>query len=432
MSRLSQAPNRNLSLTEELERLEQSITLTLQEIDSNFSKAHRIVTGSILPVVEQYAQHSQDAWEGTKFWKQFFEASANVALSGYEEAALDEDVTQTETTTTHDSTFQTPTTHEDDDHDGTITGEEYDDQLEEEDYEEETSIIDSPSNATGVHSTPRLAGSAGKGRSREITSPSPARGSAFNQSYTRGLASPGDDVGTPVRNPMDLTSSSPFEPPSAFQPATAQRQNPDPIMHHRILDRNYRVQATPLTSRRKHANYAAAEQAETPGTTNQTQPTRTTSFMPDSSPMSSPEIPAPQLRSELFSPEKKSKSRLTPRTPGVSVQTPAKDITTSIGRSLFTDHQNNTKNATSRTLWDFDSDDDDDDLGASPPKTMQFHIPQSRLLQTPAREASKLIIDDLLATAGADRTDEIEGPDYDVPEMSPSVVRRKWDDDDTF
>lgn len=64
MSR-QQAP-RHLTLTEELEKLEQSITLTLQEIDSNFSKAHRIVTASILPVVEQYGKHSSDVWEGSK------------------------------------------------------------------------------------------------------------------------------------------------------------------------------------------------------------------------------------------------------------------------------------------------------------------------------------------------------------------------------
>ena len=61
-----QAPTRTLTLTEELEKLEQSITLTLQEIDSNFSKAHRIVTTSILPVVEEYARHSNDVWEGSK------------------------------------------------------------------------------------------------------------------------------------------------------------------------------------------------------------------------------------------------------------------------------------------------------------------------------------------------------------------------------
>lgn len=80
----------------------------------------------------------------------------------------------------------------------------------------------------------------------------------------------------------------------------------------------------------------------------------------------------------------------------------------------------------------FDDSDDDDDLGdMSPPKTMQFHVPQSRLLQTPAREASKKIVDDLLLTAGADATDEIEG--IDDPSMgdepSPSVVRRAYDDD---
>jgi DASH complex subunit ASK1 len=66
MSRSSTATARPLSLTEELEKLEQSITLTLQEIDHNFSRAHRIVTSSILPIVEQYAEHSNAVWEGSK------------------------------------------------------------------------------------------------------------------------------------------------------------------------------------------------------------------------------------------------------------------------------------------------------------------------------------------------------------------------------
>jgi len=121
-----------LTLTEELEKLEQSITLTLQgklpalpietlnwpllsplilktpftEIDHNFSRAHRIVTTSILPIVEQYAGHSKNVWEGSKFWKQFFEASANVSLSGYEETPP-EDATLT-TTSTEDITATTP------------------------------------------------------------------------------------------------------------------------------------------------------------------------------------------------------------------------------------------------------------------------------------------------------------------------------------
>lgn len=36
------------------------------EIDYNFSRAHRIVTTSILPIVEQYAKHSEAVWEGSK------------------------------------------------------------------------------------------------------------------------------------------------------------------------------------------------------------------------------------------------------------------------------------------------------------------------------------------------------------------------------
>lgn len=66
MSRPMSMPSRTLTLPEELERLEQQITLTLQEIDSNFSKAHRIVTSSILPIVEEYAKHSNEVWEGSK------------------------------------------------------------------------------------------------------------------------------------------------------------------------------------------------------------------------------------------------------------------------------------------------------------------------------------------------------------------------------
>lgn len=88
MSHLNASLQRNLTLTEELEKLEQSITLTLQgvlpvtrnrargihqlmlslEIDHNFSKAHRIVTASILPIVERYAEHSKDVWEGSKVY----------------------------------------------------------------------------------------------------------------------------------------------------------------------------------------------------------------------------------------------------------------------------------------------------------------------------------------------------------------------------
>jgi DASH complex subunit ASK1 len=225
-----------------------------------------------------------------------------------------------------------------------------------------------------------------------------------------------------MRDTLVLHSSSPFEPPSAYQPSTAQRQqNPDTLMH-RVMDRNFRIQATPHTARKQQQQRRAPN--DTPASINHTQ-TRTRALLADSSPMSSPDMPAPQLRPDLFSPKKSpTKPTQAPRTPGISVQTPGRNMTTSTGRALFTD----TNDKTSRTLWESDSD---DEFGISPPKTMQFHVPQSRLMQTPAREASRIIVDDLLATAGADRTESIEGDS--ISDMSPSLVRRKWDDeDDTF
>lgn len=84
------------------------------------------------------------------------------------------------------------------------------------------------------------------------------------------------------------------------------------------------------------------------------------------------------------------------------------------------------KRGKQQQIWDSDSDDDDEgDVGMSPPKTMQFHVPQPRLLRTPAREASKRIVEDLLLTAGGNVTDDLED--------SPSVVQRaRLGDEDTF
>jgi DASH complex subunit ASK1 len=90
--------------------------------------------------------------------------------------------------------------------------------------------------------------------------------------------------------------------------------------------------------------------------------------------MSSPPVAAPQLRSEIFSsPVRQQYNRANaPRTPSVSIHTPAKA---------------EAKAKKDEISWESDSDQDADDvykeLGMSPPKTIQFAIPPSRLLQTP-------------------------------------------------
>jgi len=431
------AASRSLTLTEELERLEQQITLTLQEIDSNFSKAHRIVTSSILPIVEQYGKHSSDVWESSKFWKQFFEASANVSLSGYEEGALDEqDATNTELDTTA-TALETPETER-----RTVAGH----QSEEEDDDSYT--VESPTQMTGVHSTPKLPPSTGKARSSQpkssfgrqasssYTSPSPRKYTGRNARAASHSSEEPSTPNAPATRTHDLFSS-PFQE-SAAKPST-QASNPDAVLHRNVLDKNYHVRATPHSQRKQQAYYSKPA-ATTPGTA-----TRTQKQPWDDSPGSSPEISAPQLRSDLFSPAPAPKARPQhqqqqqyepqPLTPGVSVLTPAKPSQnqptrmTSTGRPLSSPPS--ARNRASR-LFAAESSDEDDSFVMSPPKTMQFHVPQSRLLQTPAREASRKIVDDLLLTAGADATDEIEGDDGYFEEPSPSVVRKSWDEDDTF
>lgn len=60
------------------------------------------------------------------------------------------------------------------------------------------------------------------------------------------------------------------------------------------------------------------------------------------------------------------------------------------------------------TGGDNDDDDDDDDLppGLSPPVTMQFSMAPSRILKTPAREAARLLVRDMLQSAGAGMDDK--------------------------
>ncbi|KAJ5097339.1 hypothetical protein N7456_008060 [Penicillium angulare] len=435
MSRQSGHPERPLSLTEELEKLEQSITLTLQEIDQNFSQAHRIVTTSILPIVEQYTEHSRDVWDGAKFWKQFFEASANVSLSGYEERPSGNDDTVQEPTATEDelsADITQSTTREADQSYATPASQRHNVP------DGHGDDLDITALTISSHSTPRAPAQQPED---DMTMSSIEHSSSYEnlKKHINEEKAPFDLPdsstlpSTPGRQPFfppEASSvtpmSSPFIPPaSSAKYQSASRDNryhkpSDPVMH-QMLDKTYRVQATPLG--KGYYNAGGGTNTHSKFAVTPKQAASSSKYAFDDSPISSPEPEAPQLHSEIFSSPIKgvdatpgtnrkrrtSSNRVhgTPK-PGFSVLTPAK------------------KPGTSRALWDSD-DDLDEDLGPSPPKTMQFHIPQSRLMQTPAKEASKRIVDDLLATAGAgDVTDDLD-------DQSPSVIRRMERlEDDTF
>ncbi|KAF9354437.1 DASH complex subunit ask1 [Mortierella sp. AD094] len=65
---------------DEIERLEQSITRTLQEIDQSFSDCQIIVSSKILPQIDRYAETSQGVWEHARLWLNFFEAASTTAV----------------------------------------------------------------------------------------------------------------------------------------------------------------------------------------------------------------------------------------------------------------------------------------------------------------------------------------------------------------
>ncbi|ODV97486.1 hypothetical protein PACTADRAFT_82968 [Pachysolen tannophilus NRRL Y-2460] len=68
--------------TLELEKLEQEITLTLQDMDRNLSKSNKILNDNVIPIIQEYSKNSKNLWANVSFWKNFFEDSANVQFSG--------------------------------------------------------------------------------------------------------------------------------------------------------------------------------------------------------------------------------------------------------------------------------------------------------------------------------------------------------------
>lgn len=142
----------------------------------------------------------------------------------------------------------------------------------------------------------------------------------------------------------------------------------DPLLH-RILDKTYRIRSTP----HKNAPPLSAQRHAW-----------------QDSPGSSPEMAVPRLRSEAFMSPLKGRGRAgAPRTPGISVQTPRKGEADDVFGA-------EPKPPKYEIDWDSDSD---GGVGAmSPPKTIQFALPPSKLLQTPGKFAVPGLV---VAGAGA-------------------------------
>ncbi|KAK6507520.1 DASH complex subunit ask1 [Arthrobotrys musiformis] len=454
------AAPRQLSLTEELERLEQSITLTMQEIDRNFSQCHRIITHSIMPVVDKYAEHSRDVCNNIAFWKSFFEDSAEIALGGYgqqepatggmspqnettyeESHDQGEEEGQTEITVTRD--MDVTIDHEGDEteqqQDRTMTLDESDSTDHE--FEEEESILASMNvgKARRPESRPKQATKWADMQSpfdklkQEVRSQQKQQQNATRRKLSMDDSMDEDESMTPPQLPAGMdgisfdTKSSTFDLPatpevlrgkpsrrpaassrvldsfvdddSPFAPQTARQtaasklptRRGDPILH-QTADTNWRIQATPHKTPRKFA------------TATVTPKHRVIPSFQDSSPMSSP--PPPQITT-VFSPVNTIKRfNIQPRQkPGTQPTYQAyKDPKTPITAKKRWETLDPKTMTAKDLLMDDEFDDDDDDdfkkLGFSPPVTMQFTLPPSKLMQTPAKQASKMLVNDIMRSAG--------------------------------
>ncbi|KAF9920645.1 DASH complex subunit ask1 [Linnemannia zychae] len=67
---------------DEIERLDQNITRTMQEIDQSFSDCQIIVSSKILPQIDRYAESSREVWKHAQLWINFFEAALAPSSTG--------------------------------------------------------------------------------------------------------------------------------------------------------------------------------------------------------------------------------------------------------------------------------------------------------------------------------------------------------------
>ncbi|KAH9056904.1 DASH complex subunit Ask1-domain-containing protein [Lactarius vividus] len=97
----------NASVNDQIDQIDQLITLKLQDIDANFSKMQQVLSNRILPAVKRFAIGTEPVREVAKFWTSFFEHAAQVHIP----------------TSDHLSSMQEPSATSSDAHDVTSTTE---------------------------------------------------------------------------------------------------------------------------------------------------------------------------------------------------------------------------------------------------------------------------------------------------------------------
>ncbi|KZT72862.1 hypothetical protein DAEQUDRAFT_704597 [Daedalea quercina L-15889] len=75
----------NAPVYDQIEQIEQLITIKLQSVDANFSRMQHIMANRILPAVKRYSVGTESVREAARFWTTFFETAAQIRVPTYEE-----------------------------------------------------------------------------------------------------------------------------------------------------------------------------------------------------------------------------------------------------------------------------------------------------------------------------------------------------------
>ncbi|KAG7452021.1 uncharacterized protein BT62DRAFT_926237 [Guyanagaster necrorhizus] len=86
------------SVNDQIDQIEQLITIKLQTIDENFSKIHNVLANKILPAVKRYAVATEPVREAAQFWTSFYEQAAQIRIP-----TVDDYSTVNERTSEHES-----------------------------------------------------------------------------------------------------------------------------------------------------------------------------------------------------------------------------------------------------------------------------------------------------------------------------------------
>ncbi|KAF8963899.1 hypothetical protein BDZ97DRAFT_2075580 [Flammula alnicola] len=77
--------NTDASTTDQIEQIEQLITIKLQNIDENFSKIHNVLANKLLPALKRYAVGTEPVREAAKFWTSFYEQAAQIRIPTFDD-----------------------------------------------------------------------------------------------------------------------------------------------------------------------------------------------------------------------------------------------------------------------------------------------------------------------------------------------------------